>query len=73
MMMKRFSVDDKSDWKRTMMIMQPDFIPPEMIDKAVEDVVRKKKLAALREVLNVPVNESSRRIMTGCTAHWGRT
>jgi hypothetical protein len=48
--MSDFSVDDKSDWKWTMMIMQPDFITGEMVDTAVEEVRRKKKLAALDEV-----------------------
>jgi hypothetical protein len=48
--MSSFSVDNKSDWEWTMMIMQPDFITHEMVNKAVEEVRRKKKLAALGDV-----------------------
>jgi hypothetical protein len=48
--MSSFSVEDKSNWKWTMMIMQPEFITHEVVDKAVEDVRRKKKLAVLGEV-----------------------
>ena len=48
--MASFSVDDKSNWKWTMMIMQPDFITPEMVDTALDEVGRKKKLVAPGEV-----------------------
>jgi len=33
--MSEFSVEDKSDWKWTLMIMQPDFVTKEMIDSAI--------------------------------------
>ena len=39
--MSTFSVDDKSNWKWTMMIMQPSFITDEMIDSAVVTVMKK--------------------------------
>ena len=42
-----FSVGDKDAWKWTVMIMQPEFITREMVEKATEDVARKKKPVAL--------------------------
>ncbi len=57
--MSSFSVNDKSNWKWTMMIMQPDFIAREIVDKAVEDVRRKKKLTALGEVRFAPLAEGT--------------
>ncbi len=38
----RFTTTDKSNWKWTMMIMQPSFVTPEMIDRAIADVTKKK-------------------------------
>jgi hypothetical protein len=52
-----FSVEDKSNWKWTMMIMQPDFITHEMIDTAIEEASRKKKLSALRKVRFASLSE----------------
>lgn len=57
--MSSFSVDDKSNWKWTMMIMQPDFITREMVDKAVEEVRRKKKLAAIGEIRFASLSEGT--------------
>lgn len=57
--MSSFSVDDKSNWKWTMMIMQPDFITREMVDTAIEEVRRKKKLTVLGEVRFVPLIEGT--------------
>lgn len=48
--MTRFSMDDKTGWKWTMMIMQPDFVTPEMVAEAVVEVRRKKNPVALGEV-----------------------
>jgi len=48
--MAKFSVDDKSAWKWTMMIMQPDFITREMVKEAVEQVKQKKDLFAIDHV-----------------------
>jgi hypothetical protein len=48
--MSAFTIDDKSNWKWTVMIMQPDFIAREIFDKAAEEVGRKKSLAALGAV-----------------------
>lgn len=41
--MSRFSVQDKSNWKWTLMIMQPDFITADMVGAAADDLRRKKK------------------------------
>lgn len=41
--MSVFLGQDKSDWKWTMMIMQPDFITQEMVNDAIADVKKKKK------------------------------
>jgi hypothetical protein len=45
--MSAFVANDKSKWKWTMMIMQPDFVPDTLIDAAIEEVRRKKKLPAV--------------------------
>lgn len=45
--MKQFSVEDKSDWKWTAMIMQPEVISADAVSEAVSQVSRKKKLSAL--------------------------
>lgn len=57
--MESFIVGDKSNWKWTMMIMQPDFVTCALIDKAVEDVRRKKALAAIGNVRFVPLTEGT--------------
>jgi hypothetical protein len=48
--MSKFSTKDKSSWKWTMMIMQPDFVTREMIDNAVVDLKKKKKLSEITTV-----------------------
>ncbi|NVB77617.1 MAG: hypothetical protein HOV81_04415 [Kofleriaceae bacterium] len=45
--MSTFSVERKSDWKWTMMIMQPDVVDAATVEAAIEDVRRKKQLADL--------------------------
>ena len=45
--MSRFSVEDKSDWKWTLMIMQPEFVIQEMIDEAIVNVREKKNPTAI--------------------------
>jgi hypothetical protein len=45
--MSTFIANDKSKWKWTMMIMQPDFVGPEIIDAAIAEVKRKKALPAV--------------------------
>ncbi len=45
--MSSFSVDDKSGWKWTAMIMQPELVTSEMVELAVETVRNKKNPVAL--------------------------
>lgn len=45
--MASFSIDDKSSWKWTLMIMQPPFVTPAVVDQAITDVKRKKNPKAL--------------------------
>jgi hypothetical protein len=48
--MEEFSVDDKSSWKWTVMIRQPDFINSEIVKNAVEEITRKKELPSLSKL-----------------------
>jgi hypothetical protein len=45
--MSSFSVEQKDHWKWTLMIMQPDLVTEEMVDRAMADVKKKKDPAAL--------------------------
>ena len=45
--MSSFIADDKSQWKWTMMIMQPSCVGKEIIDAAIAEVTRKKNLPGL--------------------------
>ncbi|HBH29982.1 MAG: GyrI-like domain-containing protein [Desulfofustis sp. PB-SRB1] len=42
--MSAFTVEDKSAWYWTLMIMQPEFVTSELIDEAMAEVEKKKKL-----------------------------
>lgn len=42
-----FVKDDRAHWKWTMMIMQPDVVPAEMVEEAVAEVRERKQLPAL--------------------------
>jgi len=48
--MSKFSIEDKSNWKWTLMIMQPDFVTKEMIDTAISNVRKKKNPVAMSRV-----------------------
>jgi hypothetical protein len=48
--MSAFSTEDKSGWKWTMMIMQPDLVTKEIIDSAISDVRKKNSPAAISKV-----------------------
>lgn len=48
--MSKFTTKDKSNWKWTMMIMQPSFVTPEIIDSAIADVKKKKNPTAISKV-----------------------
>lgn len=45
--MSAFTSNDRSQWKWTMMIMQPDFVGASVIDAAISEVKRKKALPML--------------------------
>ena len=45
-----FTANDRGAWKWTMMILQPDFVPEEMIRRAIGDVAEKKKLPAVEKL-----------------------
>lgn len=45
--MSAFDTNDKSRWKWTMMIMQPPFVEPAVIETAMIEVKRKKALSAV--------------------------
>lgn len=45
--MSKFSIEDKSNWKWTVMIAQPPFITQTMVDAATAEVNKKKSPAAL--------------------------
>ncbi len=45
-----FSVADKCNWKWTMMILQPDFVPDELVHQAISDVITKKSLKAASDL-----------------------
>ena len=45
--MERFSLDSKGEWKWTSMMMQPDVVTKEMVERAIEEVERKKNPPAL--------------------------
>ncbi len=48
--MPKFTTQDKSNWKWTMMVMQPSFVTSEIIDSAIADVKKKKNPAALSKL-----------------------
>lgn len=45
--MEEFSTDDRSSWKWTVMIRQPDFINQSMINQAITELEKKKDLPAI--------------------------
>lgn len=48
--MSAFTAGDKSNWLWTMMIMQPDFVTSEMVEKAMRDVKKRKNPAAISKL-----------------------
>lgn len=45
-----FTSGDRAAWRWTMMILQPDFVPEDVVRRAIDDVVRKKGLAAAAQL-----------------------
>ena len=48
--MSKFSATDKSNWKWTVMIVQPSFVTQEIIERAIADVKKKKNPMAISKV-----------------------
>lgn len=48
--MTKFNVEDKSDWKWTVMIMQPDLVTEDLVSAAYTKVAEKKDVLALQQV-----------------------
>ncbi len=48
--MSQFTIEDKSSWKWTLMIMQPEFITPDLVSKGIEELRRKKDPVALPKI-----------------------
>ena len=52
-----FSVESKESWQWTAMIMQPSFVAGDVIDAALVEVAKKKKLPALERLRHAPFPE----------------
>jgi len=55
--MNDFLNSNKANWQWTYMIMQPNFITPSMVEKAIDEVRRKKNPAAIDKVTFKPLAE----------------
>lgn len=55
--MSQFNVHDRENWRWTMMILQPDFITPELVQDALAEAGRKKALPALEKLRFEPFRE----------------
>jgi hypothetical protein len=55
--MEAFVAEDRSQWKWTMMIMQPDFVADDVIHAAIAEVSRKKSLPAVSALRLEPFAE----------------
>jgi hypothetical protein len=57
--MSTFTTNDKSNWKWTMLLMQPSFVTAEIVDRALADARKKKNLAALAKIRFEPLSEGT--------------
>lgn len=48
--MSQFTIDVKATWKWTMMIMQPGIVTPDLVEKTITEVGRKKDLSAVDRI-----------------------
>ena len=48
--MSQFSVDDKESWKWTLLIMQPEYVTTELVERAKEQLKEKKDPVALSKI-----------------------
>jgi len=55
--MSQFSIDDKSNWKWTAMIMQPEHVTQDLFAAAFEQVEKKKNPVALSKIRFQPFSE----------------
>jgi hypothetical protein len=55
--MSNFSPEDKSNWKWTMMIMQPPVVTKEIIENAIADVEKKKNPPAISRLRFATLSE----------------
>jgi len=55
--MSLFTVENKDEWKWTMMIMQPEFITRAIFDKGMEELIRKKNPTNITQVRFEPYQE----------------
>lgn len=55
--MEDFTIEDKSGWKWTVMMRQPDFVTRSMINKAMDEVEKKKDPPALSKIRFESLNE----------------
>lgn len=55
--MNHFSMENKADWKWTLMIMQPEFVTPSVIKQAKEQLSKKKNLPLLDNIRLETMNE----------------
>jgi len=46
----QFSIDNKDDWKWTLMIMQPEYVTAHLVQEASEQVKKKKDLPSLTKI-----------------------
>ena len=55
--MSRFTIEDKSDWKWTSMIMQPEYVTKDLFQEALKQVEKKKNPPALSKIRFEEYNE----------------
>jgi hypothetical protein len=55
--MSQFSMDDKDAWSWTMMVMQPTWVTPDLVEEARAEAGRKKDLPALSRLRFAPYHE----------------
>ena len=65
--MRKFTTLNKDEWKWTIMIMQPQFVTAELVEIAIDEMLKKKKLTARPNVRFEKFNEGK----TAQTMHIG--
>ncbi len=55
--MSSFNMEDRSNWKWTLMIRQPEFVTNEILAKGKEQLIKKKDLVALQNVRFEPYKD----------------